>query len=145
MSQGTSKKEQAHTTHTTISSPFLANPSRTNAHTSPWVTPTGDSEVLRKELRPSYGHKIEIVWGDKLGRKVIDCLDELNVKWTSLDIVRIATDDEPSPPVVLWIGVNPDTLSFSDGNTAAFKCLDLLRELDITDVDVEIRESVVWH
>jgi hypothetical protein len=67
----------------------------------------------------------------------------MDVKWTSIDIVRIGYDGEPSAPVILWIGVTPASLSSGDGIFAAHKCREILEEYGITDVDVEIRESVV--
>ncbi|KAG8685631.1 hypothetical protein FRC11_010304, partial [Ceratobasidium sp. 423] len=46
-------------------------------------------------------------------------------------------------PVVLWIGVVPGSLSGDDGVVVAFQCWKLLEEDGITDVEVEIRESVI--
>lgn len=45
-------------------------------------------------------------------------------------------------PVVLWIGVKPDSFSGDDGTVVARQCWDLLGEYDITDVNVEIYEAV---
>jgi hypothetical protein len=39
--------------------------------------------------------------------------------------------------------VKPNSLAGENANTAAFRCLDVLNEFGITDVDVEIRESSV--
>jgi hypothetical protein len=47
-------------------------------------------------------------------------------------------------PVVLWIGVTPGSLSGKDGAVVVSKCCTLLDEHEITDVEVEIRESVLW-
>lgn len=68
----------------------------------------------------------------------------MKVEWTSLDVVRIGDADEWFAPVILWIGVSPASLSGHDGLDVAYKCRKLLVEHDITDVDVEIRESIVW-
>lgn len=72
----------------------------------------------------------------------------MKVKWTSTDVVRIGSHDPEDSkksyaPVIVWIGVIPASLSNSDGVAVATKCRELLVESDITDVDVEIRESVV--
>jgi hypothetical protein len=69
----------------------------------------------------------------------------MEVKWTSVDVVRIGNAEEGMQfaPVILWIGVEPASLSGRDGVAVAFKCREILVEHDITDVDVEIRESVV--
>jgi hypothetical protein len=45
-------------------------------------------------------------------------------------------------PVVLWIGVLPNTLAGEDAFNSAKGLLELLKRHDITDVDVEYRESV---
>ena len=65
------------------------------------------------------------------------------MEWTSIDIVRIGPAKEYYRPVILWVGVTPGSLSHDDGLVVASKCKALLEEHDITDVDVEIRESVV--
>jgi hypothetical protein len=80
--------------------------------------------------------------------KLFAILDSMEVKWTSIDVARIGIVEEyptrSDPfPVILWIGVMPASLSRSDGVIAAFKCREALVEFGITDVDVEIRESVV--
>lgn len=103
--------------------------------TTPWEMPSGPRAA--KELRPAGGHPIaEAMQGD-LPRKLLAILDSMEVKWSSLDVVRIGI------PVILWIGVLPGSLSRSDGVIAAFKCREALVECGITDVDVEICESVV--
>ena len=49
----------------------------------------------------------------------------------------------PATPVILWIGIKPQSLCGKEAHTAAFKCRDILHEQGITDVDVELRESSV--
>jgi len=114
--------------------------------TTPWEAPTGPEEYpAPKELRPVTNHLLLKIWGDSLAFKLIALLDSdsMKVKFTSLDIVRIGIAEEDYPPVILWIGVIPASLSRSDGANVAAKCKELLIEHNITDVDVEIRESVV--
>ncbi|KAK7447047.1 hypothetical protein VKT23_014257 [Stygiomarasmius scandens] len=123
------------------SSPVLV--ARTGA---PWKAPTGpEAYRVIRELRPVGNHalKLQEVWEDNLAFKLHTLLDSMKVKWTSTDVVRIGNVDESFAPVVLWIGVIPASLSGDDGVVVAFKCQELLREYDITDVEVEIRESVV--
>jgi hypothetical protein len=112
---------------------------------TPWEEPTGPEAYSRpKELRVVGNHALKEVWEDNLALKVHAFLDSIKVKWTSTDVVRIRYADEPeSAPVILWIGVMPASLSCSDGFFVAHKCRELLEEYGITDVDVEIRESVV--
>ncbi|KAL4064974.1 hypothetical protein V8B97DRAFT_2072215 [Scleroderma yunnanense] len=102
--------------------------------TTPWTKPTG-LEAYRelKELRPVFGHKLNTVWKD-LGPKVRDFLDSVGVLWTTIDVVRFVKvgKGEAIGPVVLWIG----RLHCGHG------CLDLLKEFEITNVEVEYRESI---
>jgi len=100
---------------------------------------------VAKELRAVGNHALKDVWEDNLALKIHAVLDLMKVKWTSTDVVRIKPVEESFAPVVLWIGVIPASLSGDDGVVVAFKCRETLRENDITDVEVEIRESVVTH
>jgi len=110
----------------------------------PWVAPTGpEAYSVYKELRAAGNHALKNIWEDNLALKIHAVLDLMKVKWTSTDVVRIKPVDESFAPVVLWIGVIPGSLSGDDGVVVAFKCRETLRENDITDVEVEIRESVV--
>ena len=112
--------------------------------TTPWEAPTGPEAYPRlKELRIVGSHPIKDVWEGDLALKVHNLLESMDVKWTSIDIVRIGYHEEPSAPVILWIGVIPASLSSRDGDIVAHMCQESLEEYGITDVDVEIRESVV--
>jgi len=112
--------------------------------TSRWTAPCWpDAYNKPKELRPVGMHPIVDIWEDHLSRKLVQCLDSKQVSWTSIDIVRIGYAGESFPPLILWIGVEPDSLSLEDGATVAYSCHQILVESRITDVDVEIRESSV--
>jgi len=111
--------------------------------TTPWEQPTGPEAYRElKELKPVFNHEIANVW-NVLGPKVCDSLDFEQVTWTSIDVVRFAKVGEAPGPVVLWIGVMPQSLSGEDAHTAAIRCLQLLESFQLTDVEVEFRESVV--
>ena len=71
---------------------------------------------------------------------VPDILESENVKFTSVDVVRIGLVGEPTPP---WIGVIPDTLSPINGLKVALQCKELREKNDIMGVHVELRESIV--
>ncbi|KAG5635473.1 hypothetical protein H0H81_011114 [Sphagnurus paluster] len=93
--------------------------------TTPWTMPAGpEAYRVLKELRPVFRHKINDVW-DELGPKVCHLLDNDGLLWTSIDIVRfkVQKEDAPVGPVVLWIGVVPETLSSEDARTSANGCL----------------------
>ncbi|KAF8572664.1 hypothetical protein K439DRAFT_117879 [Ramaria rubella] len=110
---------------------------------TPWKMPTGpEAYRVLKELRPVFRHKLNTVWQD-LGPKVRDFLDSARVRWTSIDVVCLKKVRERAVgPVILWIGVLPQTLFGEDAHTAASGCLHLLKEFGITDVEVEFRESI---
>ena len=111
---------------------------------TPWVMPNGPEAYRRlKQLRGVFGHKINDEWKN-LGPKVCDLLDSQGVLFTSIDVVRFLNDGagEVVGPVILWIGVRPDTLLGKDAFTSANGCLDLFATFGITDVEVEYRESV---
>ncbi|KAG9019614.1 hypothetical protein FRB90_012460 [Tulasnella sp. 427] len=115
--------------------------------TTQWREPTGVeawSVSVVRELRAVGSHDaLQEIWEDSLAPKVHALLDSMRVKWTSIDVVRIPLSEEPSGPVILWIGVMPSSLSGHEGVDVAFKCRELLIQDGIVDVDVEIRDSVV--
>ena len=115
-----------------------------------WEPPTGpEGDQKLKELRTVGNHPIREAWRGDLPHKIIAFLRSTNVKWTSINVLRIGNVEEyfipliHIAPVILWIGVTPGSLSASDGVVAAFKCRKILEENGITDVEVEIHESVV--
>ncbi|KAE9397856.1 hypothetical protein BT96DRAFT_859655 [Gymnopus androsaceus JB14] len=112
--------------------------------TTPWEAPTGPGAFCQpKELHPVGNHALQEVWEDNLALKLHALLEVMQVKWTSTDVVRIGNLGESEAPAILWIGVMPKSLSGDDGVVVASKCRDILVEYDITDIDVEIRESIV--
>jgi hypothetical protein len=107
-----------------------------------WKRPTGpEAYRVLMEAKPVFDHQIATVW-DNLGPKVPDYLDSVGVTWSSIDVVRFANVGEDSGSVVLWIGVKPQCLSGEDARLAVIGCRGLLRKFEITDADVEFRESV---
>ncbi|KAF8330226.1 hypothetical protein F5887DRAFT_1081921 [Amanita rubescens] len=111
--------------------------------TTPWTEPTGlEAYHELKELRPVFGHVLNTIWNN-LGPMVCDSLDSAGVLWTTIDVVRFFKVEKGEVgPVVLWIGVSPNTLLGKDAHAAARSCLDLLQEFGVTDVEVEFRESI---
>ena len=120
--------------------------------TTPWEMPTGPEAFHKpKEVRPGTGrvrHPISEAMLEGLHSKLIALLESMEVKWTTVDVVRIGIVEEYPTwfdpfPIILWIGVSPGCFSRSDGINAAFKCREALAERGITDIDVEIAELVV--
>ena len=106
-----------------------------------------DSITLKNLCPVSYNHPISEAWEDNLGPKVWALLDSMEVKWTSVEILRIAASswEQSSAPIILWVGVTPGSLSGENGAVVASECHKLLVEHDITDVEVELRESIVMR
>ena len=113
--------------------------------TTDWPEEPFDEKGRRKlkVLGTVYGHAINDLWEQSLSRKVVERLHSLNVDWTSIDVVRIGYEGEMFHPVILWIGVQPQTLSVHAGDEVADGCLEILTESGIKGVKVELRESRV--
>ncbi|KAI0029942.1 hypothetical protein K488DRAFT_79884 [Vararia minispora EC-137] len=100
----------------------------------PWDKPTGP-EAYRglKQLRPVYGHQLNDLW-DTIGPQVVDLLDQHRILFSSVDVVRFSSATDKGgviSPVVLWIGVLPDSLGGEDAPSHS-----------IHDVDVEFRPEL---
>ena len=124
----------------------LPSSPRLVAHTSttPWVAPTGMEAYRRlKELRIVGSHALKEVWENNLALKLHAFLDSMEIKWTSTDFVHIANVGESSAPIIIWIGVMPASLSHCDSTIVASKCREIVLEYGVSNVDIEIWESVV--
>ena len=113
----------------------------------PFVMPKGPEAYRHlKYLYPVYDHELGDKWED-IGPKVRDLLDKQQVRFSTIDLVRFRTvPDQQTPvvisPVVIWVGVLPDSLTGEDAFNSANAILALLEDEDITAVDIEFRESV---
>ncbi|CUS13998.1 unnamed protein product [Tuber aestivum] len=107
----------------------------------PPVCPPGYPSA--KWLRTVGNHPLGNIWEGNLAPQIHKILESRAVKWTSTDVARIGLVGELLPPVIIWIGVQPATLSREDGHAVAMACKALLVENQISNVEVEIRESVV--
>lgn len=59
-----------------------------------------------------------------------------------MDLCRIREGEYPTTSILtVIIGVQPRTLADEDASRAAFRCLDILKEFGVTDVDVEVSEG----
>jgi len=111
-----------------------------------WVEPWGlESFLTPKEASPVGSHPLQKIWEATVGPAMIVYLDSKEVKCTSLDPVRMGYAGDSSPPVIVWMGVLPGTLSAEDGIEVATRCKEILSAHAIDDVHVEIRESEVTH
>ena len=74
-----------------------------------------------KAMKATGNHPLNDVWEDKSAPLVLDILESKSVKFTSVDVVRIGVAEEPSLPVVVWIGVLLESLSPLDGLMVALQ------------------------
>jgi hypothetical protein len=65
--------------------------------------------------------------------------------WTSIDPVAFADAGEKMPfcPLLIWIGVRPETLLFDDAVRAASAIKDILKLAGFNEIEVAFRESEV--
>ncbi|KAF7327811.1 hypothetical protein MKEN_00360900 [Mycena kentingensis (nom. inval.)] len=111
--------------------------------TTPWIEPWGPHPTVPpKVLRPVGPHPLDKIWEDTLAAAVVKYLSA-HVDWTSVDPARIGYEDSDSFPVILWVGVNPGSVSTEKGLEVVHGCKAILAEHGIHDVDVEMRESAV--
>lgn len=110
-----------------------------------WAPPTGpEAYTPIKMLRPVGEHKIVELWEAGLADQVITRLTAMKVDWSSLDVVRIGIMDKSEAPIIMWIGVVPESLSGENGRTVALDTRKVFYDSGIKDIEVEIRESRVF-
>jgi hypothetical protein len=85
----------------------------------PFVIPKGPEAYRRlKHLYPAFDHKLGDKWED-VRHKVCDLLDKQQVRFSTIGLARFRTvPDRQTPavigPVVIWVGVLPDSLAGED-------------------------------
>ncbi|CCM06263.1 uncharacterized protein FIBRA_08513 [Fibroporia radiculosa] len=107
-----------------------------------WMQPTGAEAYLElKELTPLGVHPLDTVWEDTVGPAIDLYFQEKGVQCTSMNPLRIGIVGQSSPPAIIFIGVNPGSLSHELGIEVAVHCRNILIQNGIDDVHVEIRDS----
>jgi hypothetical protein len=114
---------------------------------TPWVIPAGPEAYPNlKQAHGVFGHKLNVVWDDDVGPKVLNVLDSQKVDWTSIDLARFTTEGDRGKktegPVVIWVGVCPASLQAEDAFISGNMILEVLVSFQINDVEVEYRESI---
>jgi hypothetical protein len=109
-----------------------------------WMPPTGPEAYLDpKELAPLGKHRLDAVFDDIVGPAMVSYLQNKQVQCNSIHPLRIGFAGQASPPAVMLVGVDPDSLSPELGIEIALHCRSILLSNDIDDMHVEIRESKV--
>lgn len=111
---------------------------------SAWPVRTGpESQRIIREARGVHGHPMQPVWLE-LGERLYKLLDEMGVRWTSIDPLAFAEAGKKSfSPLLLWIGVVPKSLQYELANTAAEAVTKLISETGFSGVEIGFRESIV--
>ncbi|KAJ3762339.1 hypothetical protein EV360DRAFT_35959 [Lentinula raphanica] len=112
---------------------------------NPWPVRTGmESQRIIREARPVQpDHPIQAIW-PAIGESLYKLLDSKKVRWTSIDPVAFAeAGKEPFCPLLLWIGVEPASLSYEDARAAAEAATSLLSESGLDGFEIGFRESVI--
>ncbi|KAH7334419.1 hypothetical protein B0J17DRAFT_733750 [Rhizoctonia solani] len=115
-----------------------------------FVPPSDPHQSIRAmELLPVYEH--DKLHKDNLWLKIllaiVGLLDKRKIKLTSIDLARftwreLGTDPKiiTTPPTI-WVGVRADSLTGDVAYESCNEILNLLKENDITDIQVAYRES----
>lgn len=120
--------------------------------THDWVNPqkpeftmfTGTLNMYPKSLRPVGRHPLlHQLWNDASSSLRVQILELVSATadWSAIDILRIGLNDEFH--ITLLISVKPDSMSWGRGHSLVLRCLAILVNHGIHDVQCEIRESVV--
>jgi hypothetical protein len=135
--------EKYHYYHGISSSPpeLIYRSSRT-----PFFAPQRAEAYSRERcLLPVYDHAIRSIWY-ALCTAIVSSLDALNVLWSTIDVVRFGTYERRGAPmnispIILWIGVLPDTLSYHEASKSCSDILVLLSQYNLDSIEVEYRSS----
>ncbi|KAF5532941.1 hypothetical protein FMEXI_12129 [Fusarium mexicanum] len=114
--------------------------------TTPWEGPVSDFDEYGRILDPVEKHAVVPLWNDSTGQlrcKILEAVADID--WNAIDILRCSSthfkDRDLVRPVILFVSVEHESTTWSNGRAVALKCRDILREHGINDVEVEIKES----
>ncbi|KAI6094909.1 hypothetical protein F5141DRAFT_1191569 [Pisolithus sp. B1] len=109
-----------------------------------WPVRTGpESQRIIREAHGVHGHPMQAAWCE-LGECVYTLLDDKGVRWTSIDPLAFAEAGKKTfSPLLFWIGVEPESLTYELANTAADAVTFLLTEAGFSGFEIGFRESVV--
>jgi len=103
-----------------------------------------EAQGIFREARPVYDHPIGQNW-HSIGESVYNKLDTIGVEWTSINPLAYANAGEAQPfcPLIISIGVKPDSLLYEAAVAAAGVVKEILAEAGFPDIEVAFVESVV--
>lgn len=126
-----------------VSHPQLV--ARSNAATMQWQLRFEDEHPIKKRLGRVGQHPIvNKSETSSLSKDIIGLLDATLEGWNCIDVLRIGESNaQHTNPVILWIGVLPNSTSSQIGMNVALRCRAILQRYGLDDVHCEIREAVV--
>ncbi|KAG7096384.1 hypothetical protein E1B28_003828 [Marasmius oreades] len=109
-----------------------------------WPKPKGpEAQPYVRELRAVNGHPITKFWPN-IRANIGKCLTSRRIKWSSVDAIGFANAGEKKPfcPLLVWLGVLPNTLPFKDAKAAAEYIKGaILSQTGFPGIEVAFRES----
>ena len=98
---------------------------------------------IEREPRPICRPDIAPIWVSIL-QKIVECLDSVGVKFTSINAFSWANRDEKELlcPFLLFVGVMPQSLDYDDAVTAAVGVKAILTEYGLPEAEVAFVEMV---
>ena len=123
---------------------------RSDFLTTPFPKPVGRfAHIPVKSLRGVFGTPLNGVW-DTVGPEICNLIKARKIKWSSINPARFFTHEPLGEgkkgslgPVVIWVGVIPNSTSSEAAHEASQEILALLRKNGVEDVVVEWCEAVV--
>ncbi|KAG6329306.1 hypothetical protein ID866_9783 [Astraeus odoratus] len=121
---------------------------RSDFLTTPFPKPVGRyAHIPVKSLRGVFDTPLNSVW-DTVGPEIRELLKAWKICWSSINLARFFTHGPPGEkgslgPVVIWIGVIPDSTSSDTAHHVSQEILALLLKNGVEDTVVEWCEAVV--
>ncbi|KAI6012607.1 hypothetical protein F5J12DRAFT_819130 [Pisolithus orientalis] len=123
---------------------------RSDCLTTPFLRPSGRYAHLPvKSVRGVFKTSLNGVWST-VGPKICELIMAWGINWSSIDPARFFTHGPPGEeekgslgPVVIWIGVVPNSTSSDTAHNVSQEILKVLRDHGVEDVVVEWRAAVL--
>ncbi|EPE09775.1 hypothetical protein F503_07551 [Ophiostoma piceae UAMH 11346] len=116
----------------------------TKTSTTPWETHT-DTASVAKRISTVGDHHLVHKWCPELRTGIVRALSEPGLEWDCFYPIRIGSDANPAKhPVVLLVCLlapSQGPQPWEPAMLAALRCRALLREYDVHDVEVEMKQS----
>ncbi|KAK6343608.1 hypothetical protein TWF730_011199 [Orbilia blumenaviensis] len=112
-----------------------------------WLVNEGSYRILREARQiSSTKYPLGSTWLS-IGQSIYQRLDEMGIKWTSINPLAYANQGEAKPfcSFLLYITVTPDSLLYSDAVVAADAIQQILTDAGLSTAEVAFVESVLTY